>query len=401
MSALLQELSQWSAGRKLNLIINMHSPMDGYHRGHDKFDHDRYQVRLGRRDDLFHDRYRYSYIRFTDAFHAVVPCVTTFYVHYGPRSLDPGSLVALTAAFPNLEGINWLYRDSVHFPALRRGQMHEFASAVASFRPPPACKTLYIYIKSQWYPHKERLPDLGSGDGTVCSAPRTMLGRSSIERLDYEGPIDPTLFWATQGASLDADDACAWKSLREMEICFGLGLPEDRFYDKGSDVPLPPDAADLLPPGYYDSDEQNAAAVAAAKTIEMPKDDKGHIVAGCEFRWLPRDEAILPLLEAVAHRLTRTPSLRRVYLEASLPRGSGLWFFSYQAPGEVSAWDEYVEREDLACDDPMTRARVFLHAARRPNEETVARLRGIGTALYGEDTIVTFFPLLRQFQSVK
>ncbi|KAK8081573.1 hypothetical protein PG996_000354 [Apiospora saccharicola] len=41
LSALLQELSQWPGGGKLNLCIDMHSPMDGAHRGPDRFDHAR------------------------------------------------------------------------------------------------------------------------------------------------------------------------------------------------------------------------------------------------------------------------------------------------------------------------------------------------------------------------
>ncbi|KAJ2988950.1 hypothetical protein NUW58_g3716 [Xylaria curta] len=376
ISALLQELSQWPSGGKLNLVVGMYSLMDGAHRGLDKFDHDRYEVSVGRRHDIFDDRYRYSYIRVTDAFPAVVPCVTSFYVHSGPRFLDPASLVALTAAFPNLERINWPYEDPVYFPALRRQQMHEFASAVASFQPPPACKTC-TYILTCRGTHTRR-------DFRI-SIPAT--------RLDYEGPIDPTLFWALRGPSLDTDDTCSWKSLLVFK-----GLPGDRFYDEESDVPLPPDAEGLpllLPPGYYDSDEQNAAAAAAAKSMEMPEDDEGFIVEGCEFRWLPRDEAVLPLLAAVARRLTRTPSLQSVYLETALPRDKGVWFFSYQAPGEMSDWDEYVDCEGSACNDPLSRARVFLHAEDwRPDEGSVAMLRGIGKVCYGEDAIVTFLPSL-------
>ncbi|KAK8139141.1 hypothetical protein PG984_002521 [Apiospora sp. TS-2023a] len=406
LSALLQELSQWPAGGKLNLCIDMHSPMDGAHRGPDRFDNDLNQVAVGLRQDIFAERYSYSYIRFADTSPLVIPCVTSFSAPSGPRFLEPASLVALTAAFPNLERIHWPFEDPAYFLALRRQQMQELARAVASFQPPSGCKSLLIHINSPWYPHKERLPDLSHGGGhSFCDALRAMLGRSHVSRFDYEGPIDSTLFWPAGSSA--TDDAMSWKSLSEMEVRFGLGglagqwffkgLPGgDRFYDDQSsddDVARPRDGAagdDRLPPGYYDRDEQNEAAAALARSMQMPSDEEGLVVEGCEFRCLPRDEAMLPLLTALARRLARTPSLRNVYLEATLPRDKGSWFFSYQAPGEMSDWDEYVD-----CDDASSRARVFLHAGDwRPDESVVAMLRGIGKACHGEDAIVVFLPFL-------
>ncbi|KAG6354531.1 hypothetical protein INS49_004548 [Diaporthe citri] len=75
VSALLQKLSQWPAGGRLNLVIGMYSPMDGVHHGPDKFDCDQYEVTLGRRQDIFGERYAYSYLRFAGTV-SVVPCVT-------------------------------------------------------------------------------------------------------------------------------------------------------------------------------------------------------------------------------------------------------------------------------------------------------------------------------------
>lgn len=417
VAGLLRELSRWPAsdGGKLNLVIGAYSPMDIPYRGQDKMDRDRYEVALGRRKDLFGERYRYSYIHFAAAdAHpvAVVPCVTSFYAHPGPRCLDPGSLVALTAAFPNLERINWSYEDPTYFLALRRPHWRDFARAVAGFPPPSACQTLYIRIDTPWYPHNESLPDLRSGDGVgpgFCNALRAMLGRSSIQRLDYEGPVDSALFWSQEELPFADDGTASWQSLSEIEVRFGLGSletgqwyfmgqPGDRFYDPDNDVPLSlredeAAAGLLLPPGYYDSDSQNEEAVAKAKSMEMPQD--GIFAAeGCEPRCIPRDEAICPLLAAVARRLACTPSLRSVYLEAALPGDKGVWFFSFHAPGKVSDWDEYVDDGD---DDPLARARVFLHAEDwRPDEGTLAMLRGIGRAAChgGEDAIVTFLPFL-------
>lgn len=126
--------------------------------------------------------------------------------------------------------------------------------------------------------------------------------------------------------------------------------------------------------------------------MEMPEDEHRFTKDGCEFRCVPRDEAILPLLAAAARRLACTPSLCSVYLEATLQLDKGVWFFLYQAPGEMSDWDEYV---DCVHGNPLCRARVFLHAQDwRPDEETIALLRGVGKACCGEDAIVTFLPFL-------
>lgn len=404
ISALLQELSQWPAGGRLNLVIGMYSPMDGVHRVPDEFDPGQYEVTLGRRQDLLSKRYAYSYIRCTGTI-PIVPCVTSFYVHSGPRFLDPGSLVALTASFPNLERINWRYEDPAYFLALRRQQMQEFASAVVSFEPPSACKNLYININTPWYPHTERLPNLISGHKSFCGAVCDMLGESNIQRLDYEGHIDPTLFWPRE--SPETDNTSSWRCMREMEVRFSLGsltgqwffkgLPDDRFYDQSSVVPLPHETVGLLPPGYYDSYEENERAIALTMSMQMLIDEGWFALEACEFRCLPRDEAILPLLTAVARRLAQTPSLRNVHLETMLPRNKGLWFFSYHAPGEMSDWDEFLdcEPEVSGCDDTLSRARVFLHAGDwRPDEGVMAMLRCIGKDCHGEDSIIMFLPSL-------
>ena len=318
LSTLLHELSHWPVAGKLNLVIDMYSTSDRTH----------LRARPG---DPLNDRFRYSYIRFANAVSKVVPRVTSLYVQSGPRFPDPASLVALTAAFPNLERINWPFEDPAHYPALRRQKMHDFSRAIASFQPPSTCKTLYIHVNTPWYPHKERLHDLTSGHDSICGALRAMLGRSNIQRLDFEGPIDPTLFWPQRAFPPYKNDTCSWKSLREIEVRFSLGslagqwffkgLPGDPFYDEASDVPISLGAeSHLLPPGYYDSDEQNAEAAARARAMEMPEDEHGFTKDGCEFRCVPRDKAILPLLAAVARRRFAASIWR---LRCSSTRGCG------------------------------------------------------------------------------
>ncbi|KAK7716025.1 hypothetical protein SLS63_011140 [Diaporthe eres] len=257
----------------------------------DDFDRDQYEFTLGRRQDIFGERYVYSYIRFAGTV-SVVPCVTSFDVQSGPRFLDPGSLVALTASFPNLERINWPYEDPSYFLALRRQQMQEFTSAVDSFQTPSACKTVYITINTPWYPHKERLPDLIPDDKAFCGALSVMLGRSNIQHFNYKGPIDPTLFWPRE--SPETNETSSWRCLHEMQIRFGMGSLMGQWF---SDVPIPQDTAGLLPPGYYDNDDENERAIALAKSMEMPNDEEGFVVEGLRVSMLPARRGHPPLAD--------------------------------------------------------------------------------------------------------
>ncbi|KAK7942947.1 uncharacterized protein PG986_012060 [Apiospora aurea] len=374
----------------------MYSLMDSLLAGatQNNFDENRYKIGFGARQDLFSKRYSNSYIHLADTFTVVAPCVTSLYVHSGARSLDAASLVTLTAAFPNLERIDWPCQDPAYFLALRRQQMHGFASAVSIFQPPSACKTLYININSipisNLAAPRSVAPCAPCWAGAISCASTTK--DPSIQR--YSGPQNPP----------GADDT-SWKSLRGMRVRFRLGSlagqwffkgrPEDRLYDQSSDVPLPQDTAGIFPPGYYDNDQGNDEAAALAKSIEIPKDQFGSVVEGCEFRCIPRDEVMLPLLKAVARRLTHTPSLRNVHLEAVFLWKKDVWFFEYLAPGEESDYDVYVDCEGTGCDDPLSRARVFLRTPDwRPDEGVVAMLRGIGKTCHGEEAIMTFLPFL-------
>lgn len=400
--ALLQELSQWPDGCVLRISIDVYPFMDRRYRDQDELENQPYKAFEVPRNNIFIKRDSQSYIRLTGAFPVTIPCVTSFHAQPGFKHLDPGSLVAMTAAFPKLESIDWPFEDPIYFLALRRQQMQDLAIAVASFRSPALCKFLTIEFHSPWYPHKERLPNFNLEGSSFCSSLCARLGRSNIQRLDYKGPIDPTLFWPQETS--EADENLSWNPLQQLEIRFQLwsfegqwyfkSLPGDPFYDESSDIPLPRDAAGFFPPGYYDSDEQNVEAVAHAKSMEMPTDEEGYALEGSEFRCVPRDEAILPLLTAVGRRLAHTPSLQIVYLAPEPRLVKGGWSFLYNARGQVSGLDKYVDCVESRCRDPASRARIFLHADDdwRPDEGVVALLRGIGRAWNGEDAIFTFLP---------
>lgn len=399
LSALLHMLSQWPADGNLKLIIGIYSPMDPCHRNEEKRASDRHAVELGTRRDLFDERYKYSYIHLSNTW-ASVACVTSLLPQSGERCLDPGSLVTLTAAFPRLEKIDWQYQEPGFFLALRRQHLQEFADAVAAFSPPSSCKVLNIIIESPYFPHKERLPSLTTGRVSFCDALRVMVGKSNIQRISYRGPIDSTLFWPRR--SSETESTGTWKSLAEFNIDFNIaslsgqwffkGLPTDQLYNESSDMPLPQGTPGLFPPGYG-GEEDDARAIAFANSMEAPIDGEGCIPDGWSFRQVPRDEAIVPLLEALAHRLTHTPTIRSADLESRLESNNGAWLFSYSGPGEISDYNEYIDNADL--DSPNSRSRLFLHTGDwRSSQGLLDMLRGIGKARYREDTICTFLPNL-------
>lgn len=398
MSALLEELSTWPSHGPMNFFIDMYAPTDAGHRPAAKRSEDFRAMTRGRRQDLFENRYRYSYICLSNTNYPPVPCVTTLTPPCGDRFLEPSSLVALASAFPRAEILSWSYREPGFFNPFRTRHMQQFAEAINAYQISSTARTFFLTIGSPEYPHAQRVPNLAgpASGGSICDALRMLISRSSLHKFWYLGMVDPSLFWPDKSETIDSE----WRSLREVWIQFDLaslsgewyfkGLPSDRFYDTSSDVPLPRSTGGNEPPGYG-SEEDTAAAVALVKSMEPPEDGQGSYIKGLDFRRIPRDEAMLPLLEAVARRLSHTPSLRTFYLETNLPQTRSIWFFSYAAPGVFSGLGEYMEEPD----PDLLRARVFIHTDDwRPDQKVVSMLRNIGRACYGQESIVTFLPFL-------
>ncbi|KAI9642413.1 hypothetical protein NHQ30_009218 [Ciborinia camelliae] len=401
ISSAIQQLSQWPTDGNLSFIINIYSPMDSSHRGQEKLIGDMNAAEMGSRQDIFGERYRYSYIRLSNTDYPSVPCVTSFMPPQGTtRFLDPSSLVKLTATFPNLQRINWPHQDPGFFLPLCRQHIKEFAESISTYQVPATSKILDIKIETAEYPHNQRIPNLAgtTGETSLCDALRTMIGKSKLEKIYYEGPIDPSLFWPDDGSEIA--DFLDWRSVVELRIQFNMaslsgqwffkGTPNDQFYEERSDVPLPQDTAGIFPPGYG-SEENTVAAKALVDSMKPPTDEDGFLIDSYEFRRIPRDEAMIPMLEALARRLSHMSSLRSAYLETRLPQDRGEWFFSYGAPGESCGFEEYMEEPDT----DLLRARVFFHTEDwRPGDEIVRMFRGVGKACHGEDAIVTFLPFL-------
>lgn len=395
ISHLLHILQSSTPIGDLSLVLDIYSPTDPLRRAEGLMFNDP-------PGDLGEDRYRYSYITLPDISYTV-PCVTSFWLSH-TRFLSPESMVRLTAAFPKLKSVFWEYQEPGYFIGHRRHYLQEFAHAVAHYRLPSTAETFYITINSPDYLHIDRLPNLINAPGmtprrpeSLCNELRYTIGAAhNLKWIQYRGPLDPTLFWPMDGS--DSGLSEGWNSVEGMVFettqgsfsgqWYFKGRPEDASYHVGSDVPLPPNTAGIVPPGY--GSLQDTLAARALIMSNEPQEDEDGLNIG-EFRSVVRDEVMNPLLDALARRLSTMPSLQRARIKASLPESKpGEWFIEYVAPGHSPQIEGYLEEPR---DGSV--AQVFMHTdGWRPGAEVMHLFQEIGRILHGEESTIIFLPFL-------
>jgi len=111
---------------------------------------------------------------------------------------------------------------------------------------------------------------------------------------------------------------------------------------------------------------------------------------GVDFRSVPDDEFMLPLLSAFARSIARMPALEEAHLQSCLAsphkRDVG-WMVDYCAPWKPYKWNRQSEHEsDLAS------PRVIFDVGNewRPSEEVLDLFREVGSKKYGRDTVLEF-----------
>ncbi|KAI2625698.1 hypothetical protein GGR54DRAFT_629212 [Hypoxylon sp. NC1633] len=337
--------------------------------------------------DLFENRHRYSYIHFAHFGDLQVPCIRSL---PSPtyRHLSPDSLASLTARFPALSEIRWIFFEPGVFSALRKQLRHDFTTSLQKLKVSPEIKRLDILVHPPWYFPHQRLPNIVGSlpNDPLCAALRNMIRRSSLRDLKYTGPIDPSFFWPS-----DPNELCTtWASIETVTVSFDHTSPsgkwyfeDDEFNDPTSNEPLPANTPEHYPPGYgTEADSKAALAFDRSMSLERNKDTL--------YRYLPSDEVMMPLLEAFARRLESTPSLRYASLETELDHRDGLlgdrdysWFVSYYAPGKSCEFDECMDEPDAG----LSQARIFFHTYDwRPERRLINLFRTVGK--------ITFLPSL-------
>ncbi|KAK4186730.1 hypothetical protein QBC35DRAFT_386504 [Podospora australis] len=414
VSALFDVLSAWggSESSDLTLLIRIHSPMDGRHRGLDKLRQDRHDSIISRREDLFHRRYKYSYIRLTDTDKLPeIPCVSALFAQGGDRELHPSCQAALTAKLTSLKKVDWQYTEPGVYVPLQRQIREELVQSLENLRVDPAVTSFHLDVTSHKYLHHQRLPNLAfpHEQDPLSSVLHHYIGSGEkLINVRYDGTVDASLFWPYSSGEEAPEQL--WASVHHVSVDFDYRGPHGKWYlqaeppqdesDSDSEIPidhhagdepLPPGTPGHYPPGYR-SPEEAQAALQYEKSLDRVLDPgDGTFDSDKEdFRRWPNDEVINPLLEGFGRGIARMPALKFAELTTRLETGAEL-FVCYYAPGKKSGYEEYMEEggDDPTFPDP----RIFVHMDEwRPSEKVSALFKEVARRIHGLETSVTFIP---------
>lgn len=131
--ALFQFIKTWAAdgiGKQscpLSLDIrDIYSPMDGFHRGSEKYTEDKEQYACGKRNDLFEHRYKHSSLQLLE--HPRLPtlsCVSGFGINTLSRHVEPNTAILLANKLPNVQSLQFYLNDNEkQSPYLRQHLRH-------------------------------------------------------------------------------------------------------------------------------------------------------------------------------------------------------------------------------------------------------------------------------------
>ncbi|KAK4222017.1 hypothetical protein QBC38DRAFT_520499, partial [Podospora fimiseda] len=422
----------------LSLVLDIHSPSDGLYRDWKEFRQAWKDVEYNGGDDLLDKRYKYSYIRLTNPDKPLpeVPCISEQLdlqadfdndTEEYRRNIHPCSQVALTLTkVPRLRHLVWRYREpSVYFP-LRRIMRQELVEYLETLRLGSSISTFEFYVGSRWYVHFHRLPNLvfpHEHDHLSLALHRLIATGENLRSVTYNSQLDPSFFWPYSTG--DKPSQPFWPKVKELNVHFNYRGPNGKwylqakpldYYEDGEydinnedydepnvsihdgDVPLPPDEAGHMPPGYS-SVQETLDAVRYERSLSKYKANDGTFNGSHEFRTVSN---ILPLLAAFARALAQMPCLEYAELSRDLESsgetkngeeriycpGPGYWSVFYCALGRNVYWDKYMEGGAN-----LSAPRVFfLVEGWRPSKEVLNVFREVGRRHSGQDTVITFLP---------
>jgi hypothetical protein len=172
------------------------------------------------------------------------------------------------------------------------------------------------------------------------------------------------------------------------------GRPDDEFNVPASDEPLPPETVGHKPPGYGCAEETQAALVYERSMQPVGREGDGTFDSRDDFRRVPNDEVMVPMLEAFARVAAQIRALTSVYLATrvkNITGDNGEWFVSYLVPGKARALRSILWTRTQYCPNRV----VFFHVLDwRPNKELVDLFRFVGRERHQQDAIITFLPWL-------
>ncbi len=91
------------------MLSDIYSPMDGAHRGEEKYKEDMWNFGIGKRPDLWHHRYQHSFLTLLNSNDLPVLSQISCFMIYPrfPRSIEPRSITAIASKLSNLRTISW------------------------------------------------------------------------------------------------------------------------------------------------------------------------------------------------------------------------------------------------------------------------------------------------------
>lgn len=240
------------------------------------------------------------------------------------RKIDLRALLDIAYKLPNLEnlaceigGDEWptpyTHEVSSHlwhmYQGPRRDSRHDFAKNMNLLLLPKYLRELDLnfihpHLSIESIDQTKKMPNLTfpfSYDPFSTSL-RTI--SYHLRRMRLFAVVDETLFWPADGGELPA-----WPQLESLDICFHFVSPSGRWYFKGLREPEE---------GQLDGYVLDESAYPPFETTRVDKYwcDRHNTYGGWEaisdaqFRVVPDDEAISPLLEAFAKAAVRMPKLK-------------------------------------------------------------------------------------------
>ncbi|KAL8782082.1 MAG: hypothetical protein Q9213_005723 [Squamulea squamosa] len=362
-------------------LSECYSPMDGRHRGRDRYEEDKEMCDLGKRNDLFEHRYEHSIIHLKE--HLEIPnlsFVTAFEI--GPeltRRIEPSAAVALARKLPNIKSIRWyLNENERHKPNIRRLLRNGFAEALSAnpiYYLDSFCLEFTFEDPSNEFftPESVVNPEDPSIDHLSCALHTLSLSTNLRSIQLFNIVISPDLFWPT--STNTSPTPPQWPNLHTFSVTFQMTSPSGQWYFI-RDPSKPPDDDEFVEESI-DPDIPWSDASDSSSPSDPLRPDDYHLIREARragdypvrsFRTFPNDALINPLLLAMARAAAHMPKLQVMQLSSTLrdPNGASFEVF-YYAAGCVDP--------DHVNDDKERDRLIWYVNAWRPDEEVLEAWR--------------------------
>ncbi|KAL8933990.1 MAG: hypothetical protein Q9211_005469, partial [Gyalolechia sp. 1 TL-2023] len=331
--ALFQVLKTWEsdgAGRSSSTftleLSDIYSPMDKRHRGPEKDKEDQWQYELGQRHDLWEHRYEHSFLQLLE--HAKLPtlsCVSSFCLPLLSRQVLPQSSVLLAAKFADVQNVTLHVNGTgKKGPDILQQSRHDFALALRTL-PGPSLRDFTLSLccedpLNQYFSLPSALLPSAPSTDRLSRAIHTVSLSSNLTCITLDSlVISPDLYWPT-----DSPTPPMWPHLRHFHVSFNMTAPDGTWYFQRD-------------PERPEGDEGDEDAEAESESESDTDSDPGSYDSFCpdtfhkrrearaigdypirNFRTLPSDAHINPLLLAMARAAAHMPHLEGMTLKSSM-----------------------------------------------------------------------------------